>query len=439
LPVRFSVYRIVHADTGKALSILRNTEVAPGKSDGLGGESWMWLHRPPTLDKRVLARCCRFDGEVRMSTGPIRRASVPIGAAVPSLVRWGLSCDADLVFRTIATFGPRSASMLAAELGVPVHRVDSALAELLTVGAAISVTDQARAGRPAPVWATRSPADVVTMLRSRRLRPVAAERQGRAHHQAVMSLTDRRGATSSLLTGPAPTGGMLGDGVRYLASRAAARERLAELIAIERQEHLAINTEQAFDAASARAAAPLDQQILQRGVRMRVIGLPPADQDLHVGAASLAHPRCGYRETPHVPLKLVVIDHNVAFFPADPSDLERGYLEISQPGVVRALVMLFEQHWANAINPRERGMEDIVLDDRELELIMLLADGHTDVSAAAQLRISARSVTNIMRGVMDRLGVDNRFQLGLALGAARVAHPAIRSTDTPSTTEVTEA
>jgi DNA-binding CsgD family transcriptional regulator len=129
----------------------------------------------------------------------------------------------------------------------------------------------------------------------------------------------------------------------------------------------------------------------------------------------------------------------VAFFPADPSDLERGYLEISQPGVVRALVMLFEQHWANAINPRERGMEDIVLDDRELELIMLLADGHTDVSAAAQLRISARSVTNIMRGVMDRLGVDNRFQLGLALGAARVAHPAIRSTDTPSTTEVTEA
>src|SRR5204863_239377 len=70
--------------------------------------------------------------------------------------------------------------------------------------------------------------------------------------------------------------------------------------------------------------------------------------------------------------------------------------------------------------PLEHGMPDIVLDDRERKLIRLLADGHTDVSAAEILHISARSVTNIMRNVMDRLGVDNRFQLGLALGAARV-------------------
>jgi DNA-binding NarL/FixJ family response regulator len=42
------------------------------------------------------------------------------------------------------------------------------------------------------------------------------------------------------------------------------------------------------------------------------------------------------------------------------------------------------------------------------------------VSAAAELRISARTVTNIMRNLMDRLGVDNRFQLGLALGATRM-------------------
>jgi DNA-binding CsgD family transcriptional regulator len=374
-----------------------------------------------------------------MSTGPVGRASVPIGAAVPSLVRWGLSCDADLVFRTMATFGPRSAPRLAAELGVPVHRVDGALAELLTVGAAISVTDQRRTARPAPVWATRSPEDVVAMLRSRRLRPVDAQRQARAHHRSVMSLADRRSSMAGLLSGPGPTGGLLGEGVRYLATREAARERLAELMAVERQEHLAINTEQAFDAASARAATPLDRQILERGVRMRVIGLPPADGDLHVGADSMAHPRCGYREQPQVPLKLVVIDHKVAFFPADPGDLTRGYLEISQPGVVRALVMLFEHHWANAVNPREHGMEEIVLDDRERELIRLLADGHTDVSAAEQLRISTRSVTNILRGVMDRLGVDNRFQLGLALGAAHVARPSRRFTAGPRPTDEQES
>ena len=64
-------------------------------------------------------------------------------------------------------------------------------------------------------------------------------------------------------------------------------------------------------------------------------------------------------------------------------------------------------------------MRKITLSERERELISLLARGHTDVSAAGHLGISARSVTNILRRLMDRLGVENRFQLGLALGNLR--------------------
>jgi LuxR family transcriptional regulator of spore coat protein len=69
----------------------------------------------------------------------------------------------------------------------------------------------------------------------------------------------------------------------------------------------------------------------------------------------------------------------------------------------------------------EHGLPKITLSDRERELIALLAQGHTDVTAAEQLDISARSVTNILRSLMDRLGVENRFQLGLALGNLRKA------------------
>jgi LuxR family transcriptional regulator, transcriptional regulator of spore coat protein len=68
-----------------------------------------------------------------------------------------------------------------------------------------------------------------------------------------------------------------------------------------------------------------------------------------------------------------------------------------------------------------QGLRKITLSDRERELISLLARGHTDVSAAEHLGISARSVTNILRSLMDRLGVENRFQLGLALGFLRKA------------------
>lgn len=67
-------------------------------------------------------------------------------------------------------------------------------------------------------------------------------------------------------------------------------------------------------------------------------------------------------------------------------------------------------------------MPKITLSARERELISLLAQGHTDVTAAAILHISPRSVTNILRNLMDRLGVENRFQLGLALGFLRKAH-----------------
>ncbi|MFJ5840478.1 helix-turn-helix transcriptional regulator [Streptomyces shenzhenensis] len=67
------------------------------------------------------------------------------------------------------------------------------------------------------------------------------------------------------------------------------------------------------------------------------------------------------------------------------------------------------------------GIEDkcavgIPLDERQRKLITLLLAGHTDVSAASRLGVSPRTVSNILRSLMDRLGVDNRFQLGVALG-----------------------
>ncbi|MER6695326.1 helix-turn-helix domain-containing protein [Streptomyces minutiscleroticus] len=57
------------------------------------------------------------------------------------------------------------------------------------------------------------------------------------------------------------------------------------------------------------------------------------------------------------------------------------------------------------------------LDERQRKLVALLLAGHTDASAAGRLGVSPRTVTNILRSLMDRMGVDNRFQLGVALGS----------------------
>ncbi len=58
----------------------------------------------------------------------------------------------------------------------------------------------------------------------------------------------------------------------------------------------------------------------------------------------------------------------------------------------------------------------VALDAREGALVALLLAGHTDASAARRLQISPRTVTNVLRALMDRLGVNNRFQLGVAIG-----------------------
>ncbi|MEJ3748069.1 helix-turn-helix transcriptional regulator [Actinomycetes bacterium KLBMP 9797] len=64
-----------------------------------------------------------------------------------------------------------------------------------------------------------------------------------------------------------------------------------------------------------------------------------------------------------------------------------------------------------------------MLTPRAKAVIALLAEGHTDASVAQRLGLSTRSVTYTLRELMDQLGVENRFQLGLALGALHAAEP----------------
>ncbi len=77
-----------------------------------------------------------------------------------------------------------------------------------------------------------------------------------------------------------------------------------------------------------------------------------------------------------------------------------------------------------AMSPSDPVFESAESDDkpgmefspRERALVELLAAGHTDASAARRLGVSPRTVSYTLQSLMDRLQVENRFQLGLALG-----------------------
>jgi DNA-binding CsgD family transcriptional regulator/biotin operon repressor len=358
-----------------------------------------------------------------MVASPRSSTAVPFGAAVPSLVRWGLSVDADLVFRTLVTFGARSQRDLATELGLSRQRVVDAVAELRAAGAAIAASANGGAGKQSPIWIPRPPAEVIAGLRARRMRLVDPLAQADHHYGLLRLLTERLG-DAGVTIAPAAIAGTLSDHVRFYPNRKVARERQTELGRASQFDRLVINTEQSFEPAVVSTAGPLTKALVERNINIRILEPPPIDGDQYQpGEEFVNGTTYQHREAPQMPLKLIVLDRRTAFFPINALDYDRGYLEVTHPQVVDPLISVFESTWAAATDPRRYGVPQIMLSDREQKLIELLAEGHTDISAAQQLKISARSVTNIMRSLMDRVGVDNRFQLGLTLGTLRAAAP----------------
>lgn len=333
-----------------------------------------------------------------MTTGA--HAALPVGTAVPSLRRWGLSADADLVYRTLVTFGPRRLTAAARELGLSPRRVGAALEELAAAGVVRPPTARGSEG----MWTAVPPARALHAVRRAR-QPAAPPWERARRHLAAVA-----GVGLDVVDGDA--------GVRVLQGRERVRDRIAELMAAERTEHLAINPEPRFEQGTVAAAAPLDLAILERGVRLLSLGLPPSDGDIG-GAAhtdELIDHGAQTRVRQALPLKLIVFDRRTALVPVDPLVPTRGAVEVATPGLVQALVALFFREWESARDPRRGGVPPVVLTPREKTLVELLAAGHTDASAAKRLGCSPRTVSYTLRALMDRFGVENRFQLGLALG-----------------------
>ncbi|UWZ36216.1 helix-turn-helix transcriptional regulator [Dactylosporangium roseum] len=301
-------------------------------------------------------------------------------------------------------FGSQTAGQLERGLGMSRHRVARGLDELLSAGA---VDHRAGNGRRTLQWTPMKPSSLMPALRERRHASARAARRSMPLHE--------------VLPGTVP----LDDGMRHLPSRELTRARLAELVGAVRHEHLAMQPERAYEAESARSAVPMDRALLTRGVRMRVLGALPADAEDPLVAHGRQEDdlRPEYRQATETPVKLIVMDRRTAFLPVSPDDLDHGYLEITQEAVVAALVALFQRQWEAALARQEHGVPRITLSERERDLLRLLAQGHTDASAARAMRISRRTVSNTLRALMDRLGVENRFRLGLAVGALSLIEP----------------
>jgi DNA-binding CsgD family transcriptional regulator len=161
----------------------------------------------------------------------------------------------------------------------------------------------------------------------------------------------------------------------------------------------------------------VDHENLRRGVRYRVL-LPDHARSVPAVAmrlGRLALAGAEVRTLPEVPTDATVIDEALAMLPSERRDRRPGDVAMfALPGVVNAVVGLFERLWPTAVPLTASDVpEGAGLTGRERELLALLAAGCTDESAAARLGISVRTVRRMMSAIMNRLGARSRFQAGL--------------------------
>jgi DNA-binding CsgD family transcriptional regulator len=328
------------------------------------------------------------------------------GAVIPLLTRWGLSAEADLVFRAMAQYGSREPDHLAGLLDLPGRRVRVALDELAATGAVDRVDAASR-----ETWRARPLPDVLARL-------------GRHAASAARQRVVRRLSTLADLgvDCAVPPGDL--SAVRVLRGAARVRARLTDLMAEARVEYLSMQPERTFTPEALRSATPHDRALVDRDLSVLSLGVPPATED-----ETAAHTRelvgrgLRYRERPALPTKLVVVDRRVALVPLDPLEPTAGALELSAPGTVQGLIAVFNQQWESSAVLPVGGPGHPSLSARERSVLRLLAAGLTDAAVAERLDLSVRTVAYTVRGLMEHYGAQNRFQLGLLLGAAGIAPP----------------
>ncbi|TJZ54164.1 helix-turn-helix transcriptional regulator [Streptomyces piniterrae] len=174
----------------------------------------------------------------------------------------------------------------------------------------------------------------------------------------------------------------------------------------------------AQSAASLEASRPLDQAALGRGVALLTLYQDSVRNDPATLAYARWLTRLGgqVRTVPVLPIRMVLFDDATALLPVDPDNTRKGAVQLSGPGVITALVALFDAVWQRAApfgTDRDRELNDAGLTGQEVELLRLLSQGLTDEIAARRLGIGLRTVRRMMSDLMGRLGARSRFEAGV--------------------------
>jgi DNA-binding CsgD family transcriptional regulator/sugar-specific transcriptional regulator TrmB len=318
------------------------------------------------------------------------------------LTALGLDSAAETVYRAMLRHPAAGVADLAAAVGVPEDDVRDALdtlSELALVRPAAGDAGRLRAVSP----------DIgMEILMARQQARLAAQQQRleasrAAAAQLISEYAELRPATSH-------------PGVEQLVGLDQIRDRLAVLTREVTEEFLTFAPGGPQTAENMAASRPLNQDLLDRGVRMRTLYLDSvrSHRPTVEHATWLAGLGGQVRTVPSLPTRMILMDRRIAMISVSSDDTAAGAVVLTGQGTLTLLHALFETTWESA-----QPLGEVVpvdghgLTAQQTTALRLLAEGHTDEAIAKRLGVSHRTARRIASELMERLGARSRFEAGV--------------------------
>jgi DNA-binding CsgD family transcriptional regulator/sugar-specific transcriptional regulator TrmB len=205
--------------------------------------------------------------------------------------------------------------------------------------------------------------------------------------------------------------------VETLKGRANASRRIEELAQTAKEALWGLVPAHFDDSVHQSERSP-DFALLERGIKMRTVYLQSMTASKQaLDYASTMHRLGGeVRVTPTLPMRLLILDRELAIMPMDPENAPAGAVIHRSPAVVSVAIALFDAYWSRGtevFSPEDRD-DNTPLTPHEAEVLRLLAGGAKDEQVARLLGISLRTARRITANLSERLDAASRFELGIA-------------------------
>jgi sugar-specific transcriptional regulator TrmB/DNA-binding CsgD family transcriptional regulator len=317
---------------------------------------------------------------LQLANSPVPQRSLTTLDGMPDILLEpvGLGATESALYVRVLSAPRSTTAQLAEAVGMTPARIRPGLRRLVDSGLVTRLS-----GSPAR-WTAAPPQIAVDAL--------AAER-----HRQLEQLRSQVSTLAAALPGARTGDG--GDLVELVEGQAQMRHRVEQMQLGARREMRVVDCPPYFDSP---VANPIEFQLLRRGVACRVI----------YDASGLDGEEA--RTLPSIQLKMLIADRDSAMIPMDlgPNPPTAAIFVRASP-LLTALATCFDLLWVRATPLASTVACGEELDQRDRELLVMLASGMKDSSIIRALGITQRTVPRRVGHILSVLDAQTRFQAGI--------------------------